>query len=41
MGSLEADRPLREDVARNARSAALRDPRFAPLTKDELEGLFI
>lgn len=41
IGSLEADRPLREDVATNARAAALRDPRFAPLTKEELDGLSI
>ncbi|MGB2818986.1 MAG: AmmeMemoRadiSam system protein B [Burkholderiaceae bacterium] len=41
IGSLEADRPLREDVAANARAAALRDPRFAPLTKAELDGLRI
>jgi hypothetical protein len=41
IGSLEADRPLREDVATNARAAALRDPRFAPLTKAELDGLSI
>lgn len=36
IGSLEAHRLLREDVAANALSAALRDPRFAPLTADEL-----
>lgn len=41
IGSLEADRPLREDVARNARAAALRDPRFPPLSGEELEGLDI
>lgn len=41
IGSLEADRPLREDVARNARAAALRDPRFAPLAPTELDGLSI
>jgi AmmeMemoRadiSam system protein A len=36
IGSLEAWRPLAEDVAQNARSAAFRDPRFKPLTADEL-----
>ena len=36
IGSLEAQRPLDEDVSRNARAAALSDPRFAPLTPDEL-----
>ncbi len=41
IGSLEADRPLREDVATNARAAALRDPRFPPLTQTELDGLSI
>jgi AmmeMemoRadiSam system protein B/AmmeMemoRadiSam system protein A len=41
IGSLEANRPLREDVATNARAAALRDPRFAPLTHAELHGLSI
>jgi AmmeMemoRadiSam system protein A len=37
IGSLEAERPLRDDVARNARAAALRDPRFPPLSGEELE----
>jgi len=41
IGSLEAERPLREDVARNARAAALRDPRFDPLTEQELDGLSV
>ncbi len=36
IGSLSAHRPLREDVAENAVHAAFRDPRFAPLTADEL-----
>lgn len=36
IGSLEAERPLGEDVRRNARAAALSDPRFAPLTREEL-----
>jgi AmmeMemoRadiSam system protein A len=36
IGSLTAYRPLREDVAANAVNAALRDPRFPPLTADEL-----
>jgi AmmeMemoRadiSam system protein B/AmmeMemoRadiSam system protein A len=37
IGSLEARRPLALDVAENARAAALRDPRFAPLAFAELE----
>lgn len=35
IGSLEAYRPLAEDVAANARAAAFRDPRFAPLSATE------
>lgn len=37
IGSIEPDRPLFEDVTRNARAAAFRDPRFPPLRLDELE----
>jgi hypothetical protein len=36
IGSLLAHRPLGEDVAANAQSAAFHDPRFPPLTRDEL-----
>jgi len=36
IGSLEAYRPLNEDVRANAVAAALQDPRFSPLTMDEL-----
>ncbi|MFA7279996.1 MAG: AmmeMemoRadiSam system protein A [Sterolibacterium sp.] len=36
IGSLEAWRPLHEDVSANAVAAALRDPRFPPLSADEL-----
>jgi len=36
IGSLEAHRPLGEDVRHNARAAALSDPRFPPLTSEEL-----
>ncbi|HZV54093.1 MAG TPA: AmmeMemoRadiSam system protein A [Rhodocyclaceae bacterium] len=36
IGSLEAHRPLDADVRANARAAAFRDPRFAPLDADEL-----
>jgi len=36
IGSLEAHRPLGDDLLENARAAAFRDPRFAPLTADEL-----
>jgi MEMO1 family protein len=35
IGSLEAHRPLGEDVAANAVAAAFRDPRFPPLTRAE------
>ncbi len=33
IGTLEAHRPLGEDVSANARAAALPDPRFPPLTR--------
>ena len=36
IGTLAAYRPLREDVAANAVNAAFRDPRFPPLTAEEL-----
>jgi AmmeMemoRadiSam system protein A len=36
IGSLEARRPLLDDVKDNARAAAFSDPRFEPLTKEEL-----
>jgi uncharacterized protein len=36
IGSLEARRPLGEDVQANAQAAAFRDPRFPPLEADEL-----
>lgn len=39
MGSVVARHPLVEDVAHNAYSAAFADPRFAPLTRGELDGL--
>ncbi len=35
IGSLEAWRPLDEDVRANARAAAFSDPRFPPLAKSE------
>ena len=38
IGSLEAERPLAEDVSHNARAAALSDSRFAPLAREELAG---
>lgn len=37
IGSLKAHRPLANDVAENALAAAFRDPRFPPLTKEELD----
>lgn len=36
IGSLEPYRALADDVAENAVAAAFRDPRFAPLERDEL-----
>lgn len=36
IGTLEAVRPVVEDIAENSFSAAFRDPRFAPLADDEL-----
>ena len=41
IGTLECRRSLAEEVARAARSAALEDPRFSPLTAAELDGLEI
>ena len=41
IGSLEAVRPLREDVVRNAVSAAFGDPRFRPLGPDEFDDLVV
>lgn len=37
IGSLQAHRPLLDDVKNNAVSAALRDPRFMPLSAAELD----
>jgi AmmeMemoRadiSam system protein A len=37
IGTLEAHRPLRDDVRANAVAAAVRDPRFAPLGLHELD----
>ena len=39
IGHLDADRPLVETVLAMAVAAARDDPRFPPLTSDELEGL--
>lgn len=39
VGTLEAHRPLVLDVRENALAAAFRDPRFAPLTRDEFEAV--
>jgi len=41
IGSLEARRPLIEDVAANAFAAAFRDPRFSPLARHELAAVHI
>ena len=37
IGSLEAHRPLLEDVKANAYAAAFRDTRFSPLSLAELD----
>ncbi|MBD3754156.1 MAG: AmmeMemoRadiSam system protein A [Gammaproteobacteria bacterium] len=39
IGSLQAMRPLAEDVVHNAFNAAFRDPRFAPVQPNEVAGL--
>lgn len=39
IGTIDPHRPLGEDVARNARSAAYRDPRFPPVSREELARL--
>jgi AmmeMemoRadiSam system protein A len=36
IGNIFPERPLAEDVIQNARNAALHDPRFSPVTADEL-----
>jgi AmmeMemoRadiSam system protein A len=41
IGVYEARRPLVEDVAQNAFAAGFRDPRFQPLSREELEELEI
>jgi AmmeMemoRadiSam system protein A len=41
IGNLEADRPLVEDIARNAYAAAFEDPRFPALAQAELSGLAV
>ncbi len=37
IGSLDARRPLADDVRDNAQAAAFRDPRFSPLASEEYE----
>jgi len=41
VGTIEARRALREDVKINAVGAALRDPRFTPVTENELDAIDI
>ncbi|MDH4134516.1 MAG: AmmeMemoRadiSam system protein A [Gammaproteobacteria bacterium] len=41
IGTLLAERPLREDVTANARAAAFRDPRFPPVTPREYRELAV
>jgi AmmeMemoRadiSam system protein A len=39
IGRMESDSPLWETVARMARAAAFEDPRFPPVTEDEIDDL--
>ena len=41
IGSLQAYQPLYKDIIHNAQAAALRDPRFRPLSVEELEQIKI
>jgi AmmeMemoRadiSam system protein A len=41
IGSLQAYRPLYKDIISNAQAAALHDPRFPPLTPEELNEIKI
>lgn len=41
IGSLQAHRPLYKDIISNAQAAALHDPRFAPITPEELKDIKI
>lgn len=41
IGSLQAYRPLYKDIIHNAQAAALRDPRFLPLSTEELDQIKI
>lgn len=41
IGTLVAHRKLYDDIVSNAQSAAFNDPRFSPLTMDELEDITV
>lgn len=41
IGSLNASKPLIEDIASNAYAAAFEDPRFSKLSKDEFDNICI
>ncbi len=41
IGTLDAHRPLAEDVTANAVAAAFRDPRFKPLQRDEFAAIAV
>ena len=41
VGAIEPDGPLGEELRNSARAAAFKDPRFAPLSRAELDGLEI
>ncbi len=41
IGSLQAYRPMYKDIIANAQASALRDPRFKPVTMEELKDITI
>lgn len=41
IGSLQAHRPLSDDIINNARSAAFKDPRFSPVNVGELADIVV
>jgi AmmeMemoRadiSam system protein A len=41
IGSLQANRPLLDDVKANALAAAFKDPRFKPLTAEEYDNIVV
>jgi AmmeMemoRadiSam system protein A len=41
IGTLEAHQPLHKDIIHNAQAAAFSDPRFTPVTAEELDNIHI